>query len=236
MGETIIKPRIERTKIYVPHGKGEVAFAWPSQGPHKYQIAGQGILNRKLAIPTAEQTASLTHAVYCNPETENEPEFKEIREIMQDKYIWVFNKNLWTSDGVYIVPDLNAGGTRQKLNQDELEKMLKGGKELNWGGIRFSEDETIRFAPKGSYELGKHTSESLAKDGFVIASYDLIGAKKLGEVSPKLRCKPTVFGFDIQEGQAPEKRVSALFGYDRLIVSGNIESSGRDGYAFGVVE
>lgn len=234
-------PRIERTKIYVPHGKGEVAFAWPSQGPHKYQIVGQGILNRKLVIPTAEQTASLTHAVYCNPETENEPEFKEIRDIMQDKQLWIFNKNLWTSKGVYVVPDLNAVGTSQKLNRNKLEKMLKGGKELGWGGIRFSRDDKVRFAPKGSYELGEHTPESLAKDGFVIVSYNLIGAEKLGEVSSKFRDNPETDGLDIQKERNSEQTISALrdYIYQNLKVDGNFNKISEGyiyGHAFGVLK
>ena len=234
-------PRIERgiTKIIVPHGKDEVAFAWPSQGPDDYQTIGKRFLARNLKVPTGDYTASLAHAVYCNPETENEPEFKKIRN-MGKRWLWVFNKDVWTSKGVYVVPDVNAIGTSQTLNQDELEKMLNGGKELSWGGIRFSKDGRVRFAPKGSYKLGKHTPESLAKDGFVIASYGLEGAEKLGEVSSKFRYDPNTYGGhnNIQKELYSEQRVSALSGNygDRLSVIGDLFNDYWGGLAFGVQE
>jgi hypothetical protein len=231
-------PRIKIIrKIIVPHEKREIAFdVLSQQGSNDYPTIGKRFLDRNLKVPIGDYTAPLLHAAYCIPEVENKPEFKEIRDIMRGKHhLWVFNRNLWTSDGVYVVLDLNAIGTSYPLNQDELEKMLKGGKELNWGGVRFSEDGRVRFAPKGSYELGRHTSESLAKDGFVVASYNVIGAKNLGKVSTKFDYGSRVLGVDIQEGQNPEQRVSALCGFwNNLDVFGNYHNNTGDGYALGV--
>jgi len=232
-------PRIEIIrKIIVPHEKGEIVFDGLSQqGPNDYQTIGKRFLEKNLKVPIGDYSASLIHATYCIPDVENTPEFKEIKNIMRLKGLWVFNRDLWTSDGVYVVPDLNAVGTSYPLNQDELEKMLKDGKELGWGGIRFSKDGRVRFAPKDSYELGDHTSESLAKDGFVIASYSPIGAEKLGEVSSKFNYDPRTYGLNIQEGQNPKQRVSSLCesGSGRLDVSGN-DFGGGLSRAFGVLK
>ncbi len=233
-------PRIERgiTKIIVPHEKGETVFDGHSQEPDHYQSVGGGLLARNLEVPTAEQTAYLVHAAYCISETENEPEFKEIRNsIMSGRWFWVFNRNIWTSEGVYVVPDLNAVGRSQTLNQDKLEKMLKGGKELSWGGIRLSKDRKVRFAPKDSYELEDHTPESLAKDGFVIASYNPVGAEKFGEVSSKFKYNPKTYGLNIQKGQNPEQRVSTLSDYGGVLsIDGHDFGGDGKGCAFGVLK
>jgi hypothetical protein len=185
-----------------------------------------------MKVPTGEYTASLLHAAYCDDSFENEPEFKNIRKIMEEGGLWVFNRNIWTKDGVYVVPDLKALGRNQPLSQNELEKMLKGSKDIK--GIRFSKDQSVRFAPKGSYELGFQTSELLAKNGFVIASYGIEGAKKLGEVSSKFENKPYVYGV---KTDTPEQRVSALvavgFG-NWLGVCGSYFVDDADNYAFGI--
>lgn len=235
-------PRIERgiTKLIVPHGKGEASFDALSERHGDYRIIGKRLLERNLKVPTGDCSASLIHAAHCYPETENEPEFKEIRHPpRENRWLLVFNRNLWTSKGVYVVPDLNAVGTSQPLNQEELEKMLKDGKELNWGGVRVSKDGRVRFAPKESYKFKGHTSESLVNDGFVIANYTSRGAEKLGEVSSKLADLPEILGLNIQEGEEPAQRVSALNNTrSRLDIFGIFYDNReyRGGYAFGVLE
>ena len=232
-------PRIEReiTRIIVPHGKGEVSFDALSEGPGNYQIVGESLLDRGLKVPTGDYSVSLLYAAHCYQETGNEPEFRKIKHPpVENRWLWVFNNNIWTFKGVYVVQDLDAIGTRQKLNQDILEKMLKGGKELNMG-VRVSKDGRVRFAPKGSYKLGTHTPESLTIDGFVIAGHGSRGAEKLGEVSSKLADLPITSGIDIQEGQAPEQRVSALNNiYSRLDLFGNFDDGYPNGYAFGLLK
>ncbi|MEK6829175.1 MAG: hypothetical protein AABY15_03530 [Nanoarchaeota archaeon] len=226
--------RIERgiTKLVVPHEKGEVTFAYPSIGPNNYTEVGKEILKQEMNVPTGDYMASLIHTAYCNDSVKNEPEYQNIREIMKNKWLWVFNRNLWTKDGVYVLQDSKAIGRSQPLSQNDLEKMLKGSKEVN--GVRFSKDKNVRFAEKGSYQLENHTPESLAKDGFVIASYGIEGAEKLGEVSSKFKVKPYVYGV---EKDTSEQRVSALylnsFG-DRLNVYGDVFGDYGDCHAFGV--
>jgi len=232
--ERIEKVWTPDSKIIVPHNKGEIAFAYPSMGPNTYTQVGKDILDRKMKVPTGEYTASLLHAAYCDDSVKNEPEFQNIRQIMKDNWLWVFNTNLWTKDGVYVLSDLKAIGRSQQLNQKDLEKMLKGSKDIN--GIRFSKDQSVRFAPKGSYQLQAHTPESLAKDGFVIASYGVEGAEKLGEVSSKFKNKPYVYGV---ETDTAEQKVSALYAGSlgrRLNVGGNYFVDDRNSHAFGVLK
>ena len=238
MEKTIQRIGIEGgiTKIVVPHEGEDVVFAHPSVGPDTYLNVGKRIIEQGMNVPTGDKTASLLHSAYCVPELKDEPEFEDIREIMRNAWLWVFNRNLWTSEGVYVVQDLKAIGKSQPLNQNELEKMLEGGKNL--GGVRFSKDGKIRFASKGSYQLKIHTPESLAKDGFMVASYGIKGAEKLGEVSRKFRLKPRV---DFLETNEREQLLSAL-GERRLLVDGRLGVSGYgmggggDGLAFGVLK
>src|SRR3989344_3183364 len=180
MENTIIQPRVERarTKLVVPHGGKEIAFAYPSIGPGSYFDVGRNILKSGQNVPTGDYASSLIHVAYCHSSVKDETEFQDVRNMMKKRWLWVFNRNLWTPEGVYVVQDLEAIGRSQLLNQNDLEKALKGGKEIK--GIRFSKDKRTRFASKESYDLGEHTSESLARNGFLIASYDFEGAEKLG--------------------------------------------------------
>jgi hypothetical protein len=230
-------PRIERgaTRIVVPHIEGETAFIHPSQGPHNYQTVGRGIIARNLKVPNGDYTASLVHAAYCS-EAKDEPEFKEIRGIMKGRWLWVFNRNLWTPEGLYVVSDPEAKGLSEQLNPNDLEKRLKGSKEIQ--GIRFSKDGSVRFAPKQSYNLGEHTAEELSTQGDVIANYGIEGAKKIGEVASKFRYKPITHGINVNEDGKPALRVAGLdssggVDVDGLRVDGDWDD-GDLGYAFGV--
>ncbi len=231
-------PRIERgmTRIVMPEDK--LIFAYPSIGPDTYRNVGAQILANDQNVPTGDQTASLVHAAYCIPETADEPEFEDVREIMRRRWLWVFNRNLWTPEGVYAVQDSEAIGRSQPLNQNELEKQLNGGKDAN--GIRFSRDGSVRFAPRGSYQLGNHTPESLAQDGFMVASYGIEGAKKLGEVSTKFKYGPRTWGAEVKEGQESELRLSALYDGRGLLgdglVYGDDFGDDRNSLAFGVLK
>ncbi|MBI5148459.1 hypothetical protein HZA33_02150 [Candidatus Pacearchaeota archaeon] len=227
-------PRIVRgrTELRVQHNGNEIAFAYPSVGPNTYMNVGAEILNRKQKIPTGDETASLLYAAYCIPEVKDEPEFKNVRDIMRDKWIWVFNRNLWIANGVYVLQDSQAIGRNDSLNVNQLEEMLKGGEERE--GIRFSNDRKVRFAPKKTYQLGEHTQNSLAKDGFMIASYGKEGAEKLAEASTHFKLKPSTWGVETNN---QEQKVSALSIYvgGRLGFGGDFAGN-WDGHAFGVLD
>ncbi|MBU3940592.1 MAG: hypothetical protein KKH88_01555 [Nanoarchaeota archaeon] len=225
-------PRVEigRIELIVDYEGKDLAFVHPLQGPNDYQTVGKGILARNLTIPTGSQIASLIQGAYSS----EEPEFKEVQNIMRNKWLWVFNRNLWTPEGVYVVNDPEVIGMSQPLDVDNLRSKLI---VEDVYGIRASEDGNIRFAPKDSYRLGEHTKESLTDDSFMIASFGKAGAEVLADFSTKFRYKPAVWGVDVQEGQDNVQRVSALNSgrglNSRLYVDGG-SHGGRGGCAFGV--
>ena len=227
------KVRTPEAKLYIPHEDKEIVFAHPSFGPDTYQSVGKQILEHNLEIPTAEQTASLLYSAYFSDE-KNEPEFENIRKIMRNRWFVVFNRNLSTDKGIYVVQDNEARRLSEQLSVNDLEKRLKNGKEIKGIEVRISEDGIVRFAPKGSYILGEQTSEQLSKDGFAIASYGKKGAENLAEISEQFRYKPIVYGLDIED-KKPELRLFALVKYlGRLRVYGG--DFDGDGHAFGVLK
>ncbi len=229
-----------RVELIVPYNKGEISHIFPAIGPDSYRNVGKKILDSKLSVPTGDYTASLLHAAYCS-NAKDVPEFKRIRDIIKDiikdRWLWVFQNNLWSSQGVYVVHDLEAKGLSENLDIAQLEKMLKGSKEVK--GVRFSQDNRIRFAPKGSYSLGEHTPESLTKDGFIIASYGERGAEQLGEVASTFNGKPYVYCIDKSERDKPTQGVAALDSGcvdGRLSVRGGSFGDSDGGRAFGVLD
>ena len=235
--ETKYPPRVVRgrTELWVPHNGREIAFAPLIRG--NYRNIGAQILANNQRVPTGDYTASLVDSAYFAPEVANELEFKAVRDAVRGCWLWVFNIDTWTDKGVYSMHDLEAKGLSDTTSIKQLEAMLKGGKELSWGGIRISQDGRVGFAPEGSYKLGEHTAESLATDGLVVVTYNVDGAKKIGKLSTKFRDNPKTRGIKVQKGQTPEKRVSALGDYclgGGLIVLGPHFGAYGDGHASGV--
>ncbi len=231
-------PRIERvTRIIVPYKKRELAFDGRSEGPGEYPQIGGRLLKRNLKVPIGEYISPLLHAAYFNPKTSNELESEEIRNIMKDKGLWICNLNIWTPEGVYVVPDLKAIGGDHTLTQDNIEEIIGRGKELSWGGRSFGERGKAIFAPKGTYKFGTHTPDSLARDGLVIANHGLRGAEELGEVSTEFKNPPKIYGYNIREGEDPKQRVAFICEtkHNRLAMDYN-SGSFRENYAFGVLE
>lgn len=177
-------------------------------GPGTYQSVGKQILEAGLAVPTGDAITPLVHAAYCR--ASGNEEFSDVRRAMRNYRFWVYNQDFWTSEGLYVVQDTQAQGLSKIHSLEALENRLKGGKELSWGGIRFSKDGSVRFAPKGSYTLGRHTPQSFAKDGAVVAQYGVRGAELLGEVIEILQKPAIIYGLEIQKDQEPEQRVSTL--------------------------
>jgi len=234
--ETKYQPRVirGRTELWVPHESGEIAFASPPFGRSNYRNVGKQILDADQEVPTGDYTASLLHAAYCT-DVKNESEFENVRGVVKRNWLWVYNLNLWTDKGVYVIQDTSAVGKGRQLNINQLEKGLRGGKDIS--GIRFSEDGRVRFAPKGSYILSNHTPESLAKDGFIVASSGKEGAEKLGEVSSMFNSNSYTYGVEVSEGDLPKQRLSAVDGGDgRLRFDGDVWYDGYWCFAFGVGE
>ena len=201
-----------RVELRVPTTNGEHTYIYPTVGSNTYQEVGKQIRSQGLAVPHGDYTASLIHAAYCSA-IKDEPEFSNVRNIARiarNNWLWVFVQDYWTDKGLYGVQDEKALGRSKPLTIGELEEMLKFGKELSWGGIRFSADNKVRFAPKGSYTFGEYAPESLTKDGAMIVQYGVRGAELCGKVSATLPNKPKTCGLDIAEDRAPEIRVSTL--------------------------
>lgn len=233
-----VQPRIirgELTKLVVPYRDKEITFAYPSFGPGIYNNVGKQILENNLQIPTADQTVALLNAAYFG-ELKDTPKFKEIRDLVGKSWLWIANRNLWTDKGVYVIPDPEAKGLSEKLDINKLEEMLKNAEEVN--GVRFSKNGEVRFAPKETYKLECNTSDELAENGFVIASYGKQGAEKLAEISTEFLNKPYIHGLNIHEGNAPDLRCSALIGYcsGRIIFDGSSFDDSLLSHVFGVLK
>ena len=214
----IRRGRVEMDALCV---KPSMTYISPAVGPNSYQEVGKQIIAAGLMVPVGDYTAPLVRDAYCDASVNEEPEFVNIREVMRNRWLWVFNRNLWTDKGMFSMHDPKAIGRSKPFNLRSLERKLKGGKEVK--DIRFSEDGTVRFAPKGSYTLGEIDAERLAQDGVMIARYGIEGAKLMAEAASTLRNKPITYGLDIAEDQNPELRVSTLHeGDSRLhFIGGN---------------
>ena len=245
MEKTLAKGRIERANTYlvVPHLNEEVRFSYPGQGPDNYCAVGYSILDKELTLPDGWQTASLLNEVYCseNPEFKDSPEANIIRNgVMNKRWLWVFNRNLWTpksakNAGVYVQSDSQGKGMSEILKISDLEDALSSGKTEK--GVRFSEDGLTAFAPYNTMQAGSHAKGTLAKNGFVLASYGVEGAEKLDNVAKTFAAKPYVWLID-NAGDKPIQSLSALdggWGGDgRLDVIGYVGGIYRVGFAFGV--
>ena len=203
------QPRIfrGRTEIYVPNGASEIIYVTPAVGPNTYQNVGRQIITEGLVPPTGDETALLIHQAYAG-KLKDGTELKEVRDIVQKRFFWAFNRNLWTQSGMFSTTDRKAIGRSQELDEEVLDQAIKGGLDIN--GVRFSQDGTVRFAPKGSYTFGEMSAEELAKDGAMIAQYGVEGAKLLAEASTTRKNKPITYGLNIQKGQTPQIHVSTL--------------------------
>ena len=224
------------TKTKVFHEEEKKIFVSPPFGPNVYEWVGKEILDNNLALPTGDHTASLLHTLYCSPNPYHTPEFDDIRQMIRDNGLWIFNVNVWTSNGVYVLQDLGAKGNSELLNSNKLEEALKDGKENSYG-VRFSAGNTIRFAPVGTYKFGEHTPDSLSRDGFILASFGEEGAKKIGRVSIRFNT-PYVLGpkVDKLEQDESEQLVSTVYPrFDNKLcfVSNKFMSKCRGGLAFG---
>lgn len=232
-------PRIIRGRTLIqPFGNDELTFVHPNFGPGNYRNVGISILeDRSLRLSTGVDVAPLVNAAYCSKEVQDEPEFSNVRNLMKNNGIWVYNRVLWAPQGAYIVQDPYAIGTSEELEIGPLETILADGTEIG-DGIRFSNDKTVRFAPKATITLGEQDYPTLARNGFLIASYDEEGAEQLAEASTKFRNNPYVSGVRVNEGEKPITRVSALYsvwGFDgRLDVLGYNHGNDWGGCSFGV--
>lgn len=227
-------PRVERPKLIIPHQEGTIAFAYPAVGPVIYTDAARAFIEEAIYHPTGEEIASLIHAAYCHEATIKEPEFGRVREIIKNHWLWVFNRNLFAENGVYVFQDDDGEGIGQPLDEKDLEKMLQNGFEVD--NVRFSADNRIRFAPRETYSFGDKRPDQLARDGFMIASFGPEGAGKIAEASSMFTYIPRVLGMDFREDPSKPQRVTAIRNdSDGLTILGENLDGKMQGYCYGVI-
>lgn len=245
----------ETQRLWIPSRK--IAFASRPAVPNNYYAVGKQILRRGQEIPTGDYTVSLLHQAFCF-DGDSRYKFENVREETING-LWIFNRNLWTSKGVYVVQDPRGIGNRQKLKIRDLEEELKDGKDLA-DGVRFSRSGRVRFAiaPEGEcFECGCVSPKEFAQDRFVIASFGQEGAEKLGEVSSKFKGDggiysvsmnfgsnyylesygPHVYCMDLKEGEKPVQTVSSISmnGEGEFVFNGT-SSSNSNCSAFGILK
>ena len=241
------KPGLYEPKmLQVPYrDDADLLFSHPVTWPGPYINVGKEIIYSYLKIPDRDKftatlsntkfctpsiapngdyTIALIHAAFCNSKCRNDPEFGSAFEDIRTKFKdpitgwWIYNRNMWTSSGVYVMDDLQLKGANESFYLGELEEILKNGYEIK--GVRFSKDAKVRFAPKQTYKIGEHTSDSLVEDGFVIASFGVKGAERFGEISAKFPDGNTVVSGI--ETDVPKQSVSMLSTLNVVIV-GDLE-------------
>ncbi len=251
MNVQTLKPRIERVAkqwtlgsyVLVPSLGELVSFAYPAFGPGNYKDVGGAVLKEKLRLANGRQNSSLLKEVYFSDDNEfkESPEANFIRkDVMKDRWLWVFNRNVWTpkngeNAGVYVQHDGEAKGMSETLSVSDLEDALSGGTTEK--GVRFSKDRRTAFAAYNTMQAGSQDNATLAGNGFVIASYDVEGAENLARVSKAFTLKPYVYLVD-NTGDKPVQSLSALNGGwcvdNRLVVDGDPSGNYSYGSAFGV--
>jgi hypothetical protein len=199
------KNLIER--IVVPRHIGDITYTGSAFGSGTYEEIGKQILEKGHRVPTGDLSISLIHAAYFDDTVKNTLDAKNIRDILEMKVAGkggyaIYNRNICTFEGVYVVQDEGVQGVQAPFNIEEIEDNLLGGDtEL---GVRFSQDRKVRFAPRSSFympmnsyrraysAISHHTHATLECDGLVIASFGPEGAKQLAEISSVFNGNPRI--------------------------------------------
>ena len=206
--------------LVVKEGRTELStdnrtFIYPALGPGNYEQVREQIDAAGLQRPTMADTADLVHTAFHSDDKYSQ----EIRDIVKDRRLWAFERNLYVPKGVYIYPEPDNG---RPLNESELVERLE------------ASDPSVRFVHFG-FEIGEMRPMQLAKNDYVIALAGEEGADKLAEVADQFERKPYLWSF--KSVNEPTTRVSALNSYwdfaRRLGVYGN-DHGNWSGRAFGV--
>ena len=214
-----IEVKEARTALTVPHLDGKLVFAYPEKGPGSYQGVGKEIDNDKLPSqlyrPTTAETISLIHAAMQDKYNKYA---QEVMDILDNRYLHCFTKNLWTPEGVYAADDKDGS----PLNRQDLEKRLE------------QNDKSVRFVPHG-FKLGEQTPEELEVNPYIIAHAGEEGAQKLAEIASEFKKIPFVRG--LEKVTKDTERITGLDGVwdgGSLVLDRYFFAVNRVGYAFGV--
>ena len=232
----ITRGRTRRTKMQIFHEDRNLTFLFPAKGPERYVDIQEQITKDRLKAPNFAETVSLVYTAYKNS---NEPEFKNVLDILNKEGLWAFTGNLYIpkgkgdyQNGVIIQDNPQIKNGRIFMDESELVKKLE------------ANDKSVRFVPFG-FKIGEHSVDELEKNAYVIGLAGEEGAENLAEMAGRYKHIPDVYSFygEVNEklnsfDEVNEKitRVSALDGNgdgNRLCVIGNFVGSGG-GHAFGV--
>jgi len=222
MTDLELKPRVIKalpvpTILEVPHLNRIIQFAYPLEknrngwdrpATDSNEVIASNILKRvvftydggipnerKLRLPTSEETISLLYALYADERTQEISEFRSIA-CLRNHYF--YETSLWTPDGVYLVS--NCGCTQYApeiwhreppkissgVSTTNLENILKQTPTTEVNGVLISKDKKVAFAPKSTYHCGLHTPKTLKEDGLIIAlARGITGAEKLAIIAEK---------------------------------------------------
>ena len=202
---------------------------YPAKGPGTYAGVAQEIINAGLALPRGPETASLVGAAFNDLSNRY---FKEIKQLMDNRWLWVFTRNLCVPQkGVYLydlcVPqkEVYFHDRTDNLDESELVKRLE------------AEDKSVRFVPFG-FKVGEQTALDLAKNSYVVALFGEEGAEKLAKASEKYSRNPTVWTASA-DVRGPIPMVSSLYSIYNgggLDVNSGSYADYYGGCAFGVSE
>lgn len=218
-------------------------------GPGAYKTIASDILGRFQRLPTSAEIASSVHATYSSVVKQDENSRNHLQQIMRKGCLWIFNRNLWTPEGVYVWQQDSPVETTELPTPEALKALLRGGGET--GGVKVSPDGKLRFAPKETYHGGEHSPEELARDGFIVASFGKEGGKQLADVSSNkkyFKHNPRTWIAEIHSGT--KITISALFVYvdvygtyaygdydigDWLYYNGYYYDGYENGYSLGIL-
>ena len=215
--------RIEegKTKLIVNHQNKDLAFLHPSYCPNTYAKVKEQIEQDNLRPANMAETASLVHAAFNSDDKYSE----EIKQIMKDRWLWVFTGALYTPKLGYIQDNPETRNGMPYMDESDLIKKLE------------AKDPSVRTFNYG-YKTGKMSPAELVRNEYVQALAGEEGAEKLADVASKFKQNPYLYSFESVD--KPLTRVSALdSGWDLdcgLVVSGFSHGYDRDGSAFGVFE
>ena len=223
---------VKRAKGFLIQDEGkELEFSNHEFNPRDYYGAIEETKRKGLFVPPAELLANLIYET-INPE--NKQNLVLVFQAMLRNRIWIFNRNLWTREGVYVIDD-SKGEFPERIDRAELENILSRGRIVD--EIRFSHDNSLRFAPRGTYQLGNQ--RSLWRNGFIVATYGERWAKKLDELEKLsrknglFRYGPVVEGIRIKKGEREVLTASSIeLGGDSTLVFHGEESLYENNHLF----
>jgi len=185
-----------KTKITVTHNRKDLTFLYPAHGLGNYVEVGKEIEKANLKKPTMAETASLAHAAFDSTGKYS----KEIMELMEKNWLWVFTGTLYVpNNGAFIQDNPEIRDGMPYMEESDLVNKLE------------KNDPSVRFVPFG-YKIGDLTPKELEKNKYVIALAGEEGASKLAEVAEH-RDQLMLWGFGYIDELTTRVSV-ARFGWD----------------------